>query len=57
MKNQVKRTISRDCVSYGVWSLSDTSGYVLDVWSRQIQNQGYASVRIAVIRLDREYFG
>jgi len=57
MKNQVKRSISRDCVSYGVWSISDTSGHVLDVWSRQIQNQGYASVRIAVIRLDREYFG
>jgi len=56
-ENTLRRAMSRDCVSYGAWSVSDTSGHALDAWSRQIRNQGYASLRIAIIRLDREYFG
>jgi len=53
----VRRAMSRDCVSYCAWSISDTSGHALDARSRQIRNQGYASVRIVFVRLDvLDYF-
>jgi len=53
----MRRAMSRDCVSYCAWSVSDTSGHALDTWSRQIWNQDYASVRIVFVRLDvLDYF-
>jgi len=51
-ENTVRRAMSRDCVSNCAWSISDTSGHVLDAWSRQIRNQDYASVRIVFVRLN-----
>jgi len=36
-ENTMRRAISRDCVSYGVWSLSDTSGNAFDAWLCQIR--------------------
>jgi len=36
-ENTMRRAMSRDHVSYGAWSMSDTSGHVLDAWSRQIR--------------------
>jgi len=55
-ENTMRRTISRDCISYGAWSISDTSGHALNAWLRQIRNRGYASARIVFIRFNRKYY-
>jgi len=46
-ENTMRCTISRDCVSYSAWSISDTSGHASDAWLCWIRN---SRLRISAYR-------